>query len=66
MQRLGRLAIVQDPADAEDPAMPTSTLEFVTADFVVSLAQLGALLVRLTREPAPAKTHMPAAQRKLL
>ncbi|GAB3637792.1 chemotaxis protein CheB [Hymenobacter arcticus] len=66
VQRMGGLAIVQDPHDAEQPAMPTNALEFVTADHVVPLAQLGALLVRLTLEPAPGKTHLPAAARDLL
>lgn len=66
VQRMGGLAIVQDPADAEQPAMPTNALEFVEADYLVPLAQLGALLVRLTLEPAPAKTHLPAAELDLL
>ncbi|MGI4873795.1 MAG: chemotaxis protein CheB [Janthinobacterium lividum] len=66
VQRMGGLAIVQDPHDAEQPAMPTNALEFVKADYLVSLAQLGALLVRLTLEPAPAKKRLPAAQLDLL
>jgi two-component system chemotaxis response regulator CheB len=66
VQRMGGLAIVQDPSDAEQPAMPTNALEFVEADYLVPLSQLGALLVRLTLEPAPAKTHLPAAELDLL
>jgi two-component system chemotaxis response regulator CheB len=66
VRRMGGLAIIQDPLDAEQPAMPTNALEFVKADHLVPLAQLGALLVRLTLEPAPAKTHLPAAQLDLL
>jgi two-component system chemotaxis response regulator CheB len=66
VRRMGGLAIIQDPRDAEQPAMPTNALEFVKADHLVPLAQLGALLVRLTLEPAPAKTYLPAAQLDLL
>jgi two-component system chemotaxis response regulator CheB len=66
VQRMGGLTIVQDPHDAEQPAMPTNALEFVKADYVVPVAELGALLVRLTTEPAPAKPRLPAAQLDLL
>ncbi|WP_216690935.1 chemotaxis protein CheB [Hymenobacter siberiensis] len=64
VQRMGGLAIVQDPHDAEQPAMPTNALEFVEVDYLVPLAELGPLLVRLTLEPA--KTRLPAAQLDLL
>jgi two-component system chemotaxis response regulator CheB len=66
VQRMGGLAIVQDPHDAQQPAMPENALQFVQADHLVPLAQLGALLVRLTVERAPAKTRLPAAQLDLL
>jgi two-component system chemotaxis response regulator CheB len=66
VQRLGGLAIVQDPHDAEQPAMPTNALAFVEADHLVPLSRLGALLVRLTLEPAPAKVQLPAAELDLL
>ncbi|OUJ72379.1 chemotaxis protein CheB [Hymenobacter crusticola] len=66
VQRMGGRAIVQDPQDAEQPSMPTNALEFVAADYVVPLAQLGALLGRLTQERAPAKTRLPAAELDLL
>ncbi len=66
VQRLGGLAVVQDPRDAQAPSMPASALEYVTADYVVPLAELGPLLVRLTLEPAPAKPRTPAAELDLL
>ncbi|ALW86370.1 chemotaxis protein CheB [Hymenobacter sedentarius] len=66
VQRMGGLTIVQDPADAQSPAMPTNALEFVKADYIVPLAELGTLLVRLTLQAAPAKTHLPAAELDLL
>ena len=54
IQRLGGVTVVQDPQDATSPAMPTNALEFVEADHIVPLAELAALLVKLTAEPAPA------------
>ena len=66
VQRLGGVAVVQEPGDAEQPSMPTNALEFVAADHVLPLAQLGALLVRLTQERAPAKIRLPAAELDLL
>ena len=66
VQRMGGLTIVQDPHDAEQPSMPTNALEFVQADYLVLLAELGSLLVRLTMELAPGKPRLPAAQLDLL
>ena len=66
VQRMGGCAIVQEPLDAEQPSMPSNALEFVAADYIVPLAQLGALLVRLTQERAPAKIRLPAAELDLL
>ena len=66
VQRLGGVAVVQDPRDAEQPSMPTNVLEFVAADYVLPLAELAALLTRLTRERAPAKTRLSAAELDLL
>lgn len=53
VQRLGGMAIVQDPHDAAFPDMPSNALEFVKADHTVSVAELAALLVSLTTEAAP-------------
>ena len=66
VQRMGGVAVVQEPHDAEQPSMPTNALEFVAADYVLPLAQLGALLTRLTQERPPAKTRLPAAELDLL
>ena len=66
VQRMGGLAVVQEPSDAEQPSMPANALEFVAADYVVPLAQMGALLVRLTQERAPARTRLPAAELDLI
>ena len=59
VQRLGRLAVVQDPRGAQAPAMPTNALKLVAADYVVPLVELGALLVRLSAESALASRAFP-------
>lgn len=66
VQRLGGLAVVQDPRDAYSPAMPANALEFVDADHIVPLAELGSLLVQLTTEPVPAKPRVTKAELDLL
>ncbi|OGX81448.1 chemotaxis protein CheB [Hymenobacter lapidarius] len=66
VQRMGGVAVVQEPQDAEQPSMPTNALEFVAADHVVPLAQMGTLLVGLIQERAPAKPRLPAAELDLL
>ncbi len=48
VQQHGGLTIVQDPHNAEQPAMPTNALALLTPDYLVPLVQLGPLLVRLT------------------
>jgi two-component system chemotaxis response regulator CheB len=66
IQRLGGVAVVQDPHDATAPAMPTNALEFVEADYVVPLAELSALLVRLTTEPVVAPPVVPKVYTELI
>jgi two-component system chemotaxis response regulator CheB len=56
----GGLAVVQEPTDALYPGMPTSALEHVRVDHVQPAAALGALLARLTAEPAGAANPAPA------
>ena len=51
IKRLGGIAIVQDPADAEYASMPRSALEYVDADYKVRSTEVSELLVRLANEP---------------
>lgn len=51
IKRLGGTAIVQDPDDALFSSMPTSAIRNVSVDFVVPVAELAPLLVRLTAAP---------------
>jgi two-component system chemotaxis response regulator CheB len=47
------IAVVQDPEEADYPSMPVSALRHVEVDHVLSVAEIGPLLDRLTREPFP-------------
>lgn len=55
VKRLGGVAIVQEPEDAEFPQMPESALEYVEPDHVVPASGMGPLLEQLVQEPAPEK-----------
>jgi len=56
VRRRGGTTVVQDPADAAHPGMPSSALAEVRVDHCVALAELPALLVRLASEPLPPPT----------
>jgi two-component system chemotaxis response regulator CheB len=51
IKRLGGIAIVQDPAEADYPGMPQNAAQNVPVDHVVPLAEIGPLLLRLAQEP---------------
>lgn len=53
----GGLAVVQDPLDADVPAMPENALREVAVDYCVPVAELADLLIRLAQEPLP-DTHL--------
>ena len=46
----GGVGVVQDPLDAEFPSMPSSAMRAVAIDYKVPVAEMAALLVRLTKE----------------
>ena len=52
IKRCGGITIVQDPADAEFPELPARAIEAVAIDHVVPVAQIGALLEKLSRQEA--------------
>lgn len=54
VKRRGGIAIVQDPAEALYPSMPSTARRYVALDAVLRLAEIAPMLVRLTNEPAPA------------
>ena len=57
LQRCGGVTVVQDPADAEFPAMPTAAISRANPDHVSRLAEMPELLNRLVQqrrgEPVP-------------
>jgi two-component system chemotaxis response regulator CheB len=60
IKRSGGLAVVQDPADAEQPDMPVSALAHVEVDHCVPAARLVDTLMDLVADPPPTATA-PAA-----
>jgi two-component system, chemotaxis family, protein-glutamate methylesterase/glutaminase len=61
IKQLGGMAVVQDPDDALFPGMPQSALRHVDVDYVLRVAELPALLVRLAHADVavPARTVVP-------
>lgn len=52
VKRAGGIAVVQDPADAERPGMPTSAMQAVDVDHCVPLREMATLLTHLVGKPA--------------
>jgi two-component system chemotaxis response regulator CheB len=61
----GGLAIVQDPATAEEPSMPQSALDGVQVDYSVPVGEIGPLLARLVQQP-PAAGPLPPPPEQLV
>ena len=57
----GGVTIVQDPEDAEEPAMPRSALDHVLVDHCAPLPKIAELLGDLAGQPAPAAFSPPEA-----
>jgi len=55
----GGIAVVQDPEQASYPGMPKSALARVQVDHVAPANELGALIDRLVRQPAPTRAFVP-------
>lgn len=53
VKRCGGVSVVQDPQEATYSSMPTSALRNVRVDHCLPLAEIAALLDRLTREELP-------------
>ena len=64
IKQCGGLAIVQEPADAEHPDMPSVALTNVEIDHQASLRDLPNLLTRLIAQEAPAPKQIPQELRK--
>ncbi len=53
IKRAGGIAIVQNPDCATFPAMPSSAIERVVVDYVLTPREIGAELAAVVRRPAP-------------
>lgn len=60
IKQLGGTTIAQDPGDALFPSMPENAIRHVGVDHIVPIAQMAALLERLTRVPAVEATASPS------
>ncbi|MGN6568243.1 MAG: chemotaxis protein CheB [Flavipsychrobacter sp.] len=64
VKQCGGIAIVQDPLDAEVPSMPQNAMNAVTADYVVPIAEMAALLTKLVNKPVAAHNGLNIDQEK--
>lgn len=64
IKRLGGLAVVQDPYEAEYASMPRSALEYVEADYKVRSTEIAPLLARLVQEPFVEEVSMGTKKEK--
>lgn len=64
IKQFGGLAVVQDPGDAEVPSMPKHALQAVDADYVLPIAEMGALLADLVQQDAPGVDEVTTVEEK--
>jgi two-component system chemotaxis response regulator CheB len=58
IKRRGGIAVVQEPAEAAFPSMPTNALRYVSVDAVLSIAEMPSMLTHFAHEPAFAEGEM--------
>ncbi|MEX2231348.1 MAG: chemotaxis protein CheB [Cyclobacteriaceae bacterium] len=66
IKRLGGLAIIQEPEDADYPSMPVNAIKYVAIDYAVPAQQMGALLGKLTLETRFKKVKLSKKAMQLL
>jgi len=59
IKQCGGYCIVQDPHEAEYPAMPLSVLENMEVDHCVSLKEMGSIIEKITQEPIADRSVSP-------
>jgi two-component system, chemotaxis family, protein-glutamate methylesterase/glutaminase len=47
VKRMGGIGIIQDPDDAQFPSMPANALEYVDADYILPVSEMGPVLSKL-------------------
>jgi two-component system chemotaxis response regulator CheB len=58
----GGIAVVQDPADAEQPSMPASALANVQVDYRLPVSEIPPLLVTLTEQTVMEESRAPVSK----
>jgi two-component system chemotaxis response regulator CheB len=58
----GGTAIVQDPEDAQHRSMPLNAMQHVDVDYKLEADQIGRLLDKLVRQPAPPAPDLPDSE----
>jgi two-component system chemotaxis response regulator CheB len=66
VKRLGGIGIVQEPEDAMYSSMPDSVLEYVDADHVVPVKQIGTILEKLIAETVIEKPELDPEEDRLM
>jgi two-component system chemotaxis response regulator CheB len=56
------IAVVQDPADAEQPSMPSSALANVQVDYCLPVSEIPARLVTLTQQEVEEESRAPVSK----
>ena len=59
IKRMGGIAICQDPEEAAFQEMPRSAMEYVEIDYTAKLADMGAIITRLTAESVKEQIKVP-------
>jgi two-component system chemotaxis response regulator CheB len=60
IQQCGGITVVQEPSDAAVPDMPTNALKRIQPDYIVSLAEMPALLLKLVEQPSGEAMPIPS------
>jgi two-component system chemotaxis response regulator CheB len=58
----GGIAVVQDPAEAEQPSMPASALANIRVDYCLPLSEIPPLLVTLTQQAVGEESRVPVSK----
>lgn len=66
IKRLGGIAIIQEPKDADYPSMPVNVISYVAVDYTMPAIQMGALLGKLTLETRFKKVKLSKKDMQLL
>lgn len=66
VKRMGGIAVIQDPKDADHDSMPVNVLEYVDVDYSLPKQEIGPLLTRLVMEKTCQQRVIDENEKKLL